>query len=244
MQNIYFHFQWAKRMSKEQDSKFFFESDSCAKEAGFILNLWENDDLKNVSFCTCMKTNICSTYFGMYKVFLWHIWSHSESCQSKHGVIPDFSFEENGCVSTFWVPSPCKAMSTNHVCCSLVADTPPEIQNHYQKQFSSTYLIHLATSPLLVIPSLWGKWCKCLLTTIKMKHYANEGQNCGTNQLRTAHTGSRGHLFSFMKLCCKSQIESGRGVQWKVFAGTLRGSILKLGEIKLREQCFEANESI
>lgn len=150
---------------------------------------------------------------------------------------------------SFWVPTPCKATSTNHVCCSLIAEPKKTKtnQNHCQKQFSSIYLMHCTKDPLPIIPSIQGEWYKCLITAIKMKHYAIKTRTVVSKPTENSphRKQERGHLLSFMKLCSKSETECGRGVQCKVFASALRGSILKLCEIKLiKKWYFEAKESI
>lgn len=54
----------------------------------------------------------------------------------------------------------------------LLKQTTIIIQNCCQKQFSSMCLMHCTMDILPIIPSIRGKWYKCLITAIKMKHYA------------------------------------------------------------------------
>lgn len=147
------------------------------------------------------------------------------------------------------------------MCCSLIVKrkkkttkpNPPSSkpspspipQNHCQKKFSGVCLMHCTMDPLPIIPSIRGKWYKCLITAIKMKHYAIKTRTVRNKPAENSphRMQERGHLLSFMKLYSKSETEGGR-VQCKVFASALRRSIFKLLEIKFMKWCFEANDSI
>lgn len=125
--------------------------------------------------------------------------------------------------------------------------TQPKTQNHCQKQFSSICLMHCTMDPLPIIPSIRRKTYRCLITAIKMKHYAIKTRTVLNKPAKNSphRKQERGHRLSFMKLCSKSETEGGRGVQCEVFASVLRRSILKFWEIKLiKKWCFEAKESI
>lgn len=148
-----------------------------------------------------MKTVIYSRYFGVYQRFIWHMWSHSESYQSKTGALRSNSRLLFWKASSFCILSPKPMQSNKYKSC--VPDcwpTPPKIQNHCQKQFSSICLMHCTMYPLPIIPSIQERWYKCLITAIKMKHYVIKPELCWTNHLRTAHTGSKREV-----IACHSQ---------------------------------------
>lgn len=195
-----------------------------------------------------MKTVIYSRYFGVYQRFIWHMWSHSESYQSKTGALRSNSRLLFWKASSFCILSP-KSMQSNK-CKSCVPGcwpTPPKIQNHCQKQFSSICLMHCTMYPLPIIPSIQERWYKCLITAIKMKHYVIKTRTVLNKPSENSphRKQERGHCLSFTKLCSKSEKQGSRGVQCEVFASALRGSFSKSWEIKLiKKWCFEAKESI
>lgn len=179
------------------------------------------------------------------------IWSRSKPYQSKAAVLrinSRFWLEKHGYLLVFWVPSQCRATSTNHMCCSLIAEQKKKQTRIIKSNFPVyVWYIHWPMDPLPIIPSTWGKWHKCLLRAIKIKHYAIKTRMVLNKPAESSPHGKqeRGHLLSFMILYSKSESEGSRGMQWKVLASALKGSILKFWEMKwIKKWCFEAKESI
>lgn len=220
------HPQWGKgsKVWKVETVNSFFVGDSYATGAG-IFSLFYFLIYKRRRTCIYIvfpyvheNCNLCSRYFRRY------IQSHSELYQSKTGVLSSsrFMFENHGFLSVFWVLNPCKATSTNHVCYSLTAETnsKKKPQNHCQRQFSSICLIHCIMDTLPIVPSIWGKWYKCLITAIKMKHYVIKTRAVQNKPVENSPHRKQWEVIT--KLCPTSEREDSREAQCEAFASALR----------------------